>query len=418
VDDTRAYREALVDTLVRDGAIRTARVEAAFRAVPRHRFVDRSPETAYRNQVIPTRVVDGVPVSSASQPTIMAIMLEQLGLEPGQRVLEIGTGTGYNAALLAHIVGREGEVVSIEIDADLAAEARGRLAAIDSPATVLAGDGGFGWSARAPYDRIILTAAAWDLASAWREQLAPAGRLVLPLSLGAAVRSVAFERAGDHLASLSIHDCDFVWLRGALSGPGERRPLGREPGLSIWFADGAPPDADTAHDLLAPPLRTSPTTVSVTAREIWSGLMLWLALEKAVVCELFAIGPLADSGRVPYLFGVAGSFCRTVGLFEDGRLCVLSRAPERALPETPPPAATPFELHLRGAGPDDRLAHRLLGRIVAWDAAGRPSTRGARIRAWPIDAAPALDPAARELVKRWTRLAIDWPAPDAAAAGT
>jgi len=409
MDDTQALREALVDTLVRDGAIQSPRVEAAFRAVPRHLFVDRPAALAYRDQVIPTRLVRGVPVSSASQPTIMAIMLEQLGLEPGQRVLEIGAGTGYNAALMASVVGRDGEVVSVEIDDDLAAEARDRLAAAGCAATVIAGDGGFGWAARAPYDRIILTAAAWDIAPAWREQLAPAGRLLLPLSLRAAERSVAFERAGDHLVSVSVRDCDFVWLRGALAGPGQRLPLGPEDGLSIWFSDGAPPDAAAAYDLLAGSTRTSPTTISATAREVWSGLMLWLALDDPSFCEVFAIGEHTATGAVPYLFGLAGSFCRTAGLFEDGRLSLLSRSPERKPPEAAPPGAPPFELYLRSAGPDDRLAHRLLARIVAWDAAGRPSTRGLRIRAWPLEASPVEEPDARVLIKRWTRLVVDWP---------
>lgn len=419
MDDAQALREALVDTLVAGGSIRSPRVETAFRAVPRHLFVDRPPPLAYRNQVIPTRFVRGVPVSSASQPAMMAIMLEQLGLEPGQRVLEIGTGTGYNAALMAHIVGREGEVVSVEIDDGLAVEARGRLAATGCAATVITADGGYGWSARAPYDRIVLTAAAWDILPAWCEQLAPSGRLLLPLSLRAAARSVAFERAGDHLVSISVQDCDFVWLRGALAGPGQRLPLGPEDGLSIWFADGAPADVGAAYDLLAGGMRASPTTVSATVREVWSGLMLWLALDDPALCEVFAIGDRTGDDVVPYLFGVAGSFCRTAGLFEDGRFCLLSRPPDRKVPATPPPPPTPFELYLRSAGLDDRLAHRLLARIVAWDAAGRPSTRGLRIRAWPVDASPVAEPSARVLVKRWTRLMVDWPGdgPDAVADG-
>jgi protein-L-isoaspartate(D-aspartate) O-methyltransferase len=347
----------------------------------------------------------------------MAIMLEQLGLAPGQRVLEIGTGTGYNAALMAHVVGRDGEIVSVEIDDELAAAARVRLAAAGHAVSVITGDGGYGWPARAPYDRIVLTAAAWDVVPAWREQLAPAGRLLLPLSLRAAERSVAFERAGDHLVSVSIRDCDFVWLRGARAGPGRRLPLGPEEGLSVWFADGVPAGFEAAYDLLVGRHRASPTTIAVTAREAWSGLLLWLALEEPGLCEVFAIGPRAAAGPVPYLFGAEGKFCRTVGVFEDGRLCLLRRPPDATPPEADTPGSTPFELFLWSAGPDDRLAHRLLARIVEWDAAGRPSTRGLRIRAWPADVPDAAEPGARVLVKRWTRLVLDWPPAPAAPAG-
>jgi protein-L-isoaspartate(D-aspartate) O-methyltransferase len=86
----------------------------------------------YTDQAIPTKHADGRPISSSSQPAIMAIMLEQLALQPGQRVLEIGAGTGYNAALIAEIVGKDGRVVAIDIDQDLALAARQHLAAEDS----------------------------------------------------------------------------------------------------------------------------------------------------------------------------------------------------------------------------------------------------------------------------------------------
>lgn len=111
-------QQALVDKLIRDGNLTDPRVEAAFRAVPRHLFLpDLTLEEAYRDDAIPTkRLPDGEVVSSSSQPAIMAIMLEQLALEPGQRVLEIGAGTGYNAALIAFILGETGQVIAIDID--------------------------------------------------------------------------------------------------------------------------------------------------------------------------------------------------------------------------------------------------------------------------------------------------------------
>ena len=108
--DAAALHRALVDGLVGRRCISDARVEAAFRAVPRHLFLPGVPlADAYRDQAIPTKTVDGEAVSSSSQPEIMATMLEQLKLEPGLRVLEIGAGTGYNAALMPHIVGEEGK---------------------------------------------------------------------------------------------------------------------------------------------------------------------------------------------------------------------------------------------------------------------------------------------------------------------
>ncbi len=122
--DIPALHQALVDKQVEAENITSARVEAAFGAVPRHLFLSGVPlEEVYRDQAITTKYLNGTPISSSSQPAIMAIMLEQLQLERGQRVLEIGAGTGYNAALMAHIVGTEGKVVTIDIDDDTVARA-------------------------------------------------------------------------------------------------------------------------------------------------------------------------------------------------------------------------------------------------------------------------------------------------------
>lgn len=116
-----ALHQALVDTLQRDGSIQTPRVLAAFRAIPRHLFLPGvALDKVYQNEPVATlRQPNGRALSSSSRPAIMALMLEQLRLEPGQRVLEIGTGTGYNAALLAHIVGETGHVTTIDIDQEL-----------------------------------------------------------------------------------------------------------------------------------------------------------------------------------------------------------------------------------------------------------------------------------------------------------
>jgi protein-L-isoaspartate(D-aspartate) O-methyltransferase len=99
---------------------------------------------------------------------MMAVMLDQLGLAPGQRVLEIGTGTGYNAALLAHLVADQRSVVTIEVDREVAGRARATLAGAGyGGITVLCADGALSPPQQAPFDRIIVTAGAWDIPPAW-----------------------------------------------------------------------------------------------------------------------------------------------------------------------------------------------------------------------------------------------------------
>ena len=116
-DHAGHLRNALVEGLVEKGAIASQNVREAFGKVPRHLFVPKVDiATAYTDQPVFIRWHVGTPISSSTQPTMMAIMAEQLHLEPGCRVLEIGSGTGYNAAILAHIVGDSGGVITVDID--------------------------------------------------------------------------------------------------------------------------------------------------------------------------------------------------------------------------------------------------------------------------------------------------------------
>src|SRR5262249_44045487 len=143
-DNTIALHQALVEKLKTSGCIATPQVEAAFRAVPRHLFLpDVALEKVYADEAIPTKLLEnGQAISSSSQPAIMAIMLEQLALEPGLRVLEIGAGTGFNAALMAQIVGERGQIVTLDIDEDIVAGARAHLAAAGfDTVQVVCGDG-------------------------------------------------------------------------------------------------------------------------------------------------------------------------------------------------------------------------------------------------------------------------------------
>src|SRR5688572_4600697 len=145
--DIQKYQQALVEQLKKANIFKTASVEEAFLKVPRHLFLPDEPlDKVYSDvAIVRKRGEEGQWTSSSSMPTIMAIMLEQLDLKPGQRVLEIGTGTGFNAALIASVVGPNGKVVTVDIQPDLVKDARKCLdvAGYDWVETVI-GDGGHG----------------------------------------------------------------------------------------------------------------------------------------------------------------------------------------------------------------------------------------------------------------------------------
>lgn len=210
-------RAAMVRTLCADGAITSGAVAAAFEAVPRHVFAPgETLEAAYvpRGTVMPKRDGDGLLLSVVSAPENQAMMLEAAGIEPGMRVLEIGSG-GYNAALIQELAGPDSQVTTMDIDADVTSRARACLdAAGYEQVRVVLADAEDGVPDGAPYDRIIVTAGAWDIPPAWLCQLAPDGRLVVPLRLRGLTRTVAFEWDSDGLASRAYQLAAFVPFQG------------------------------------------------------------------------------------------------------------------------------------------------------------------------------------------------------------
>lgn len=130
---------------------------------------------------LPSGQTGRVPSSSGSQPSIVADMLAALDVQPGQSVLEIGTGTGWNAALLSHLAGEHGRVVTIDVDPQLAQDARHALTTAGFHPLVITGDGLDGYPPGAPYDRLLSTAAIREIVPrTWLEQLRPGGRLITP----------------------------------------------------------------------------------------------------------------------------------------------------------------------------------------------------------------------------------------------
>ncbi|HEX6323734.1 MAG TPA: protein-L-isoaspartate(D-aspartate) O-methyltransferase [Vicinamibacterales bacterium] len=168
-------RRRMIDEQLRSRGIRDERVLAAMGEVPRHLFVPAGNQAAaYADTPLP--IGHG---QTISQPYIVGFMTEALQVEPSHKVLEIGTGSGYQAAILGKLAG---EVYTIELVPELAERARGELAAQGfANVHVRAGDGYQGWPDHAPFDRIMVTAAPEDVPQALVDQLAPGGRMVVPV---------------------------------------------------------------------------------------------------------------------------------------------------------------------------------------------------------------------------------------------
>lgn len=359
-------RSALVASLVSAGRVRTPAVRAALETVPRHLFLPAlDPGEAYADVAVPIKVDDGVTVSSVSQPSMVAIMLEQLGAAPGHRVLEVGAGAGWNAALLAELVGPDGAVTTLDIDDDLVAGARANLdtAGFDG-VEVVAGDGALGYPPGAPYDRIELTVGSTGVRPEWVAQLAPGGRLLLPLTVRGSQLSVAFvHTAPGRLRSSSVRSCAFVRLRGE----------GADQGAEVSLPDGRwrvqpacgsdDPDPRALARATTGEGTDRPVAAAGTVADLWDGLGLWAAIADPGVVRLF--GP-DEGGAAPALFDLGGVRV-TLGLVAGDGCAVLLAAPEATV---------------RACGPDgDLAAERLAGLIAGWVDAGRPHAADLRIEA-------------------------------------
>ncbi|MEU7066330.1 methyltransferase domain-containing protein [Streptomyces sp. NPDC053429] len=227
---------AQVRELTAAGVLQDPHWRAAFSAVPRHVFVpyfwtgrgagherlwgeDPDPERrarwlrgVYTDTPLATRLRDGELLSSSSQPSLMAKMLESLDVRDGDDVLEIGTGTGYNAALLCHRLGDE-HVTTVDLDDEITESARAHLAKLGYRPTVVTGDGARGCPSRAPFDRILVTCTLPLIPPAWLGQCRPGARVLAPLSTGLIALTV---RDADFAEGRFLHTpAYFVPLRGA-----------------------------------------------------------------------------------------------------------------------------------------------------------------------------------------------------------
>jgi protein-L-isoaspartate(D-aspartate) O-methyltransferase len=206
-------RRELVERLKRWGYLTKPEIIKAFERVPRHEFVPENlRDYSYADQ--PLSIGYGQTISA---PSMIAIMMESMGFSAGQRVLEIGSGSGYNAALIAEIVGREGEVITIERIGKLADFAEANLRKTGySWVRVLTGDGTCGYQEGAPWDRILVTACAPELPKPLIEQLKIGGKIGAPVGRSYTFQTwVVGEKVGG--SEIRIHEhggCSFVPLLG------------------------------------------------------------------------------------------------------------------------------------------------------------------------------------------------------------
>lgn len=379
MDEATTRRTALVWHLVYTGVLRDVRVRDAMLAVPRHLFLPgESLARAYADDAVATkRTAAGVAISSASQPAVVALMLEQLNVQPGMRVLEIGAGTGYNAALLRVLAGDAGRVTTVDIDADITAGAARHLEAAGiAGVRIVTADGANGYAPDAPYDRIILTVGAGDIAPAWVEQLAPDGLLVLPLRVGAGQFAVAFGRFGrerDRLRSRSVLPCGFMPLRGAMDDREHTYTVGEA--LRVGVPAGVSLDFDRTVALL----ETAPQERKLAAPVSWQGTN-----------ALALVGqPLLPMHSAASRYGFEGN---GYGLFApDGSSgAVLTSAVSRRRDQ--------FDTALVYGTP--ATADRLDAALAAWREGGALEPEAFTIIAAPLDA-PAPPDVAVVTLPRW-----------------
>lgn len=244
-DEIRERIDSYVDRLKDQGVIRSPTVEKAFRKVPRHMLVERffvglkefSTQAGYREVVIdPANPTEedleliyshralvtrldpaGRPSSSTSMPALVADMLELLRLEPGHKVMEIGAGTGYHAALISEIVNSQESVVTVDIQPDVVDQAARLLESTGyGDIKVLARDGFFGVDEEAPFDRIVATVGLFDISPHWPRQLADSGEMLLPVYQGGAAPLLRVRKEGESLFGRAVGGSGFMPIQGEM----------------------------------------------------------------------------------------------------------------------------------------------------------------------------------------------------------
>ena len=319
-------------------------------------------EAAYADDVIRAKFdLSGRCLSSVSAPSLQAVMIRQAGIRPGLRILEVGSG-GYNAALLAEVASPGGHVVTIDIDPEITARAAAALDATGyaERVTVITADAEHPLTGHGPFDAIIVTVGAWDIAPAWIHQLDTDGTLVVPLRMNGNTKSLAFHVNGSHLTSTSAEGCGFVPMQGAGARLAQLTTLQPAGGGQVLLQFE---DADAVHTVLddsvadANPLITW-SGVTVANATPFDDLYLWLGGQAPGFCKI-GTGPDSRLPGDPERPGAR----YPVALLHDGSLACLVT---RRLPD----GDHEFGAHAYGPRAEAAAAE-LTDHVRSWDRHGR-----------------------------------------------
>jgi protein-L-isoaspartate(D-aspartate) O-methyltransferase len=397
--DAGTLRATMVEQLRAHGDLRTDEVTRAFATVPREVFAPDEPlEKVYDRAavVVTKRDEHGIALSSVSAPWIQATMLEQADIRPGMRVLEIGSG-GYNAALIAELVGPHGEVTTVDIDSFVVDRATRFLAAAGYPQVrVVQVDADGGVPEHAPFDRIIVTVGAPDIPPAWTDQLADDGVLVVPLRLRGLMRSIALHRRDGHLVGTNYAICGFVAMQGAGADSEQLVPLGSED-IALRVDGDGPVNGEALSRALRSARVVRASGIEVGGVEPHDDLDLYLATTLDDFGLLMATSAAIATGVVEKSTRMGGKTAFTHDSFAY-------RAP-RATSED----RTSFDLVVYGHGPAAAdLATRYVELIRDWDRTHRHGP-GARIDVYPAATPDTALPDGRVIRKKHTVVVISWP---------
>ncbi|GED88523.1 methyltransferase, FxLD system [Streptomyces sp. 6-11-2] len=401
VTDPNQLREALAQRLVDSGHLRSQAAIDAFRTTDRHAFLPGvGLESAYKEDAVPIKHDEhGEMISCISAPSIVATQLEQLGAQPGHKVLEAGAATGYNAALLGKIVTPDGQVWTLDVDQDLVAGASRHLAdaGVDNATAVMA-DGAAGLPEHAPYDRIIFTVGAGDVPVKILDQLAPGGRLVLPMRIrGSISRSFAFERDGETWRTVSCEMATFIPLRkGVCDDVYTLVPMASEGNVRLETFSEQDIDRDALRTVLDQQQTKLYTGVKFRQGSAWEWLYLYLA---CVLPNGLSRLPGHRPGFTPH-FGWG-----SMAALDGGSLAYLT------IREGEDERGRYWEVGVIGHGEGGAdLAERVVSEIRAWDASGGNDAPEPGFRMAVADSRDRLtadDP--RFVVdKAYSRLVVDW----------